>query len=75
VKSGSGDHTVYYSVGERARREIAIVVHKGITRSVVNKNVCKDRIIAVTFKAELVHILSASQHRGMKMMKWKNCRK
>jgi hypothetical protein len=28
VKSGSGDHTVYYSEGERAGRGTAIVVHK-----------------------------------------------
>jgi hypothetical protein len=43
VKSGSGNHTVNYSGGERAGRGIAIVVHKSITRSAVNKNVCKDR--------------------------------
>ena len=44
-------------------------------RSVVNKNVCKQRIIALKFKAELVHILSTSQQWGMKMIKWKNCKK
>jgi hypothetical protein len=75
VKSGSGDHTVYHSGGERAGRGIAIVVHKSIMRSVVNKNVSEDKIIALKFKAELVYILSASQHRGMKMMKGKNCKK
>jgi hypothetical protein len=62
VEPGSGDHTVYYSGGERAVRGIALVVHKSIMRSVVNKNICKDTINALKFKAELVHNLSASQH-------------
>ena len=32
----SGDYTVYFSVGEWAERDVAIVVHKIIVRSVVN---------------------------------------
>jgi len=43
----SGDYTVYYSGGERAERDVAIVVHKSIVRSVVKKIVCSDRIIAL----------------------------
>ena len=47
VKSGSGDHTVYHSGGERAGRGIAIVTHKSIMIGAVNKNICEDRIIAL----------------------------
>jgi hypothetical protein len=43
----SGDRRVYYSRGERAERGVAIVVHKSIVRSVVKKNTCNDRIIAL----------------------------
>jgi len=52
----SGDYTVYYSGGERAERGVAIVVHKGLVRSVV-KIVCSDRIIALKLKVEPVSIL------------------
>ena len=51
------DYTTYYSVGERAERGVAIVVHKSILRSVVKKIVCSDRIIALWLKAEPVSIL------------------
>ena len=47
MKSGSGDHTVYHSGGERAGRGIAIVTHKSIMIGAVNKNICEDRIIAL----------------------------
>ena len=53
----SGDYTVYYSGGERAERGVAIVVHKSVVRSVVEKIVCNDRIIAINLKAEPVSIL------------------
>jgi hypothetical protein len=53
----SGDYTVYYSGGDRAERGVAIVVHKSILKSVVEKSVCSDRLIAVKLKAELVIIL------------------
>ena len=43
----SGDFTVYYSGGEGAERGVGIVVHKSIVRSVVQKIVCNDRIIAI----------------------------
>ena len=33
----SGDYTVYYSGGERAERDIAIVVHTNTVRSVVKE--------------------------------------
>ena len=47
----------YYSVGERAERGVAVVVHKSIVRSVVEKIVCNDRIIAIKLKAEPVNVL------------------
>jgi len=53
----SGDYSVYYSGGEQAERCVAIVVQKSITRSVVKKIVCSDRIIALKLKAETVSIL------------------
>ena len=53
----SGGYTVYYPGGERTERGIAIVVHKSILRSVVKKNVCNDRIIALKLEAEPVNIL------------------
>jgi len=56
-KIRSGDYTVYYSGGEWAERDVAIVVHKSVVRSVVKKIVCNDRIIAVNLKAEPVSIL------------------
>ena len=51
----SGDHTVYYSGGERAERFIAIVVHKSVVRGIVKKTACNDRVTAR--KAEPVNIL------------------
>jgi len=39
---------VYYLGCERAERGVVIVVHKVILRSVVNKNVCNDIIIALS---------------------------
>jgi hypothetical protein len=48
---------VYYSGGERAERDVAIVVHKSVVWSVVKKIVCNDRIIALKLKAEPVDIL------------------
>jgi hypothetical protein len=53
----SGDYTVYYSVGERTERGVAIVVHISVVRSVVKKIVCNDRIIALNLKVESVNIL------------------
>ena len=53
----SGDCTVYYCEGERAERDVAIVVHKRILRSAVKKGVCNDRIIATKLKAEPVNVL------------------
>ena len=46
----SGDYTVYYSGGERAERGVAIVVHKSVVRSVVNKIIYNDRIIAIKLR-------------------------
>jgi exonuclease III len=53
----SGDYTVYYSVGDRAERGVAILMHKSIVKSVVKKSVYSDRTIAVKLKAEPVNIL------------------
>jgi hypothetical protein len=53
----SGDYTVYYSRGDRAKRGITIVVHKSIVKSVVKKSAYSDRIIVVKLKAEPVNIL------------------
>ena len=53
----SGNYTVHYSVGERAEKGVAIVVHKSIVRSVVKKIVYNDRIIAIKLQAEPVSIL------------------
>ena len=69
---------MYHSGGERAEKCVAIVVHKGILRSVVKKIVYDDRIIAMKLKAEPINILMMQvyctcQHRSMKMMKWKSC--
>jgi hypothetical protein len=50
----SGDYTVYYSGGERAERDIAIVVRKSIVKSAVRKSVSSDKIMAVKLKAESV---------------------
>ena len=52
-----GVYTVYYSGGERAERDVAIVVHKSVVRSVVKKIVYNDRIIAIKLKAEPVNVL------------------
>jgi exonuclease III len=43
--------------GTTAERGVGIVVHKSIVKSVVQKSVYSDRIIAVKLKAELVSIL------------------
>jgi hypothetical protein len=40
-KKNFGDYTVYYSRSGRAERDVAIVVHKKMVRSVVKKTVCK----------------------------------
>ena len=53
----SGNYTVHYSVGERAEKGVAIVVHKSTVRSVVKKIVYNDRIIAIKLQAEPVSIL------------------
>ena len=56
----NGDYTVYYSGGEWTQwcsNGVAMVVHKSIVRSVVEKIVCNDRIIAIKLKAEQVNIL------------------
>jgi len=50
----SSDYTVYSSRGERNERGIAIQVHKSMVKSVVQKNVCNNRITALKLKAELV---------------------
>ena len=42
----SGDYTVCYSGGEGAERDVAILVHKSLVRSVVKKKVCNDRILS-----------------------------
>jgi len=52
-----GVSEAYYSGGERAEKCVAIVVHKGILRSVVKKIVYDDRIIAIKLKAEPINIL------------------
>ena len=38
---------MYYSVGERAEKGVAILVYKSTVRSVVKKTVYNDRIIAI----------------------------
>jgi exonuclease III len=48
---------VYYSRGERAKKGVAIVVHKSIVRSVVKKIVYNDRIISIKLQAQLISIL------------------
>ena len=53
----SGDHTLYYSGGERAEKTVAIVVHKSTVRGVVKKIVYNDRIIAIKLQAEPISIL------------------
>ena len=53
----SGDYTVYYSGGERTEKDVAIVVHKSVVRSVVKKIVYNDRIIAIKLQAEPINIL------------------
>jgi hypothetical protein len=50
----SGDYTVYYSGGESAERDVAIVVHKIILKSVVKELVYSDKITAVKLTAEPV---------------------
>jgi len=37
----NGDYTMYYSRSGRAERDVAIVVHKNMVKSVVKKMVCK----------------------------------
>ena len=67
---------MYYCEGERAERDVAIVVHKSILRSAVKKGVCNDRIIATKLKAEPVNVLIVQAYmptRSMKIMKWKSC--
>ena len=41
----SGDYTVHYSGGECAERDVAIVVHKTIVRSVVKKIVMTESML------------------------------
>jgi hypothetical protein len=53
----SGDHTVYYSKGEKAETGIVIVVQTNRVRSDVKKIVYNDRITALNIMAELVSIL------------------
>ena len=53
----SGDYTVYYSGGERAEKDVAIVVHKSVVRSVVKKIVYNDRTITIKLQAEPINIL------------------
>jgi len=48
---------VYYFRGDRAEKGVAIVVHKSIVRSVVEKIVYNDRIIAIKLEAEPINIL------------------
>jgi hypothetical protein len=80
VYQGQGEirkkkNTVSSSRGERTERGIAILVHKSIVRSVVQKNVCNDRITALKLKAELVCSLLMQTHMptlSTKMTKWKN---
>jgi hypothetical protein len=43
-KIRSGNYTVYYSGGDRAKRGVAIVVHKSVVKSVVKKSVYSDRM-------------------------------
>jgi hypothetical protein len=52
----SGDYRVYYSVGERAEKVVAIMVHKSVVRSVVKKIVYNDRIIAINLLAPEFYI-------------------
>jgi hypothetical protein len=42
----SGDYGVFYFRGESAERDVAKVVHKRISRSVVKQNVFNDIVIA-----------------------------
>jgi hypothetical protein len=43
---------MYYSGGEKSERVVAIVVYKSIVGSVVKKNLCNDRLIAVKLNTE-----------------------
>jgi hypothetical protein len=64
-------YIIYFSEGERAERVIAVVVHESIVRSVVTTMLCRERIIALKLKAELVS-KCACQHQSMKTMElWK----
>jgi nitrogen regulatory protein PII len=53
----SGDYTENYAGGERAEKDVAIVLHKSVVRSVVKKIVYNDRIIAIKLQAEPINIL------------------
>jgi hypothetical protein len=48
---------VNYSGGERANKDVAIVVYKRVVRSVVKKIVYNNRIIAIKLQAEPINIL------------------
>ena len=50
----SDGYTVYYSGGERAVRDVAVVVHKSVVKSFVKTFVCNDRSNALKLKAEPV---------------------
>ena len=41
----SGEHTVYYSRGERAEKGVAIVVHKSMVTSVIKKIVMTESLL------------------------------
>ena len=57
VEIRSGDYTMYYISGEWAEKDVAIVVHKSIVRSVAKKIIYNDRIIAIKLQAEPLNIL------------------
>ena len=48
---------MYYTGGERAKKAVAIVVHKSVVRSVGKKIVYNGRIIAIKLQAEPINIL------------------
>jgi exonuclease III len=48
---------MYYISGEWAEKDVAIVVHKSIVRSVAKKIIYNDRIIAIKLQAEPLNIL------------------
>ncbi|XP_021941042.1 uncharacterized protein LOC110840374, partial [Zootermopsis nevadensis] len=53
----SGNYHMYYSGGESAERNVAIVMQKWIKKSVIKVQACSDRLMYIKLNAEPVDIL------------------